>query len=164
MAAQALRDVAAETTRGVGGGGGGGGRRARGLSASAGAAVGSSSNTVPVSELRFNLPATDFFHSKEDRERAAREVREGLGRLVRSPGGYDVPKYDEYGDEVEEEGEGVGSVFDWSALGREKAGGGARGRRAKLGKLLVYDEGCKMLDLVVASNMGIWWQAWERNF
>lgn len=148
VAAQALRDVASEATRG--------GRRARGLSASAGA-----SNTVPVSELRFNLPATDLFHSKEDRERAAREVKEGLGRLVRSPGGYDVPKYDEYGDEIEEE---EAAVFDWSALGRERAGGGARGRKAKLGKLLIYDEGCKMLDLVVASNMGIWWQAWERNF
>lgn len=116
---------------------------------------------MPVSELRFNLPATDLFHSKEDRERAAREVKEGLGRLVRSPGGYEVPRFDEYGDEVEEE---EGPVFDWSALGRERAGGGARGRRAKLGKLLVYDEGCKMLDLVVACNMGIWWQAWERNF
>lgn len=150
VAAQALRDVATDAARN--------GRRGRGLSASAGV-----SNTVPVSELRFNLPATDLFHSKEDRERAAREVKEGLGRLVRSPGAgvYDVPKYDEYGDEIEEED---APVFDWSALGRERAGGGARGRRAKLGKLLIYDEGLKMLDLVVASNMGIWWQAWERNF
>ncbi|KAJ4417869.1 hypothetical protein N0V82_005926 [Gnomoniopsis sp. IMI 355080] len=163
VAAQALRDAASEAARGASGGGGNGGgngaiggRRARGLSASAGV-----SNTVPVSELRFNLPATDLFHSKEDRERAAREVKEGLGRLVRSPGGYDVAKYDEYGDEIEEE---EAPVFDWSALGRERAGGGARGRKAKLGKLLIYDEGLKMLDLVVACNMGIWWQAWERNF
>lgn len=149
VAAQALRDVATDAKRS-------GGRRGRGLSASAGV-----SNTVPVSELRFNLPATDLFHSKEDRERAAREVKEGLGRLVRSPGGYDVAKFDEYGDEIEEED---APVFDWTGLGRERAGGGARGRRAKLGKLLVYDEGLKMLDLVVASNMGIWWQTWERNF
>lgn len=73
-------------------------------------------------------------------------------------------RFDEYGDEiVDEEGSGERS-FDWSALGREKAGGGKRGGRAKLGKLLVYDEGIKMLDLVVAANMGIWWTAWERGF
>ena len=55
-------------------------------------------------------------------------------------------------------------IFDFSGLGRERAGGGNRGKRAKLGKLLVHDEGLKMLDLVVAANMGIWWQAWERSF
>ncbi|CAG8972863.1 hypothetical protein HYALB_00001282 [Hymenoscyphus albidus] len=50
------------------------------------------------------------------------------------------------------------------SLGQEKAGGGNRGKRAKLGKLIVYDEGFKMLDLVVASNMGIWWSVWESDF
>ncbi|KIH93371.1 hypothetical protein SPBR_04126 [Sporothrix brasiliensis 5110] len=49
-------------------------------------------------------------------------------------------------------------------LGREKAGGGNRGKRAKLGKLIVYDDGFKMLDLVVAANMGVWWVSWERSF
>lgn len=47
------------------------------------------------------------------------------------------------------------------SIGREKAGGGNRGKRAKLGKLIIYDEGFKMLDLVVAANMCIWWSVWE---
>lgn len=47
------------------------------------------------------------------------------------------------------------------SLGQEKAGGGNRGKRAKLGKLIIHDEGFKMLDLVIAANMGIWWSVWE---
>lgn len=43
-------------------------------------------------------------------------------------------------------------------LGREKAGGGFRGESAKLGKLIIEDEGLKMCDLVVSACMGIWWQ------
>ncbi|KAL4788214.1 hypothetical protein BJX76DRAFT_200715 [Aspergillus varians] len=43
------------------------------------------------------------------------------------------------------------------SLAREKAGGGMRGNSAKLGKLIIEDEGIKMLDLVVAACMGVWW-------
>lgn len=43
-------------------------------------------------------------------------------------------------------------------LGREKAGGGFKGKSAKLGKLIIEDEGLKMCDLVVAACMGLWWQ------
>ena len=50
--------------------------------------------------------------------------------------------------------------FDMS-LGREKAGGGNRGKRAKMGKLIIFDEGLKMLDLVVAANVGIWWSTYN---
>jgi hypothetical protein len=50
------------------------------------------------------------------------------------------------------------------SLGRERAGGGNRGARAKLGKLIIHDEGLKMLDLVVAANVGVWWVAWEKAF
>lgn len=42
-------------------------------------------------------------------------------------------------------------------LGRLKAGGGATGHSAKLGKLVLWDEGLKMVDLVVAGSMGVWW-------
>ncbi|KAG6353729.1 hypothetical protein INS49_005438 [Diaporthe citri] len=159
VAAQALRDALPENNGGSGGGGGAGGGngragRARGMSASL--PMGDMGNRVPVSELRFNLPSSDLFNSKEDRDRAVAEMKEGLGRLlVRSPGGHE---YDDDDDDKEE------PIFDFSGLGREKAGGGNRGKRAKLGKLLVHDEGLKMLDLVVAANMGIWWQAWERSF
>lgn len=47
------------------------------------------------------------------------------------------------------------------SIGREKAGGGNRGKRAKLGKLIIHDEGFKMLDLAVAANMAIWWSVYE---
>lgn len=46
-------------------------------------------------------------------------------------------------------------------LARERAGGGLRGKSAKLGKLIINDEGLKMLDLVVAACMGVWWQYYE---
>jgi len=46
-------------------------------------------------------------------------------------------------------------------LGRERAGGGFRGNSAKLGKLIIEDEGLKMCDLVVGAAMGVWWQHYE---
>jgi hypothetical protein len=49
------------------------------------------------------------------------------------------------------------------SIGREKAGGGNRGKRAKLGKLVIHHEGFKMLDLVVAANIGVWWSVWESS-
>jgi hypothetical protein len=47
------------------------------------------------------------------------------------------------------------------SIGQEKAGGGNRGKRAKLGKLVIHHEGFKMLDLVVAANIGVWWSVWK---
>lgn len=46
------------------------------------------------------------------------------------------------------------------SLARELAGGGIRGKSAKLGKLVIEDEGFKMLDLVVAACMGVWWRGY----
>jgi hypothetical protein len=46
-------------------------------------------------------------------------------------------------------------------LGRERAGGGRKGKSAKLGKLVLRDEGLKMADLVVAACMGIWWDVYS---
>lgn len=59
---------------------------------------------------------------------------------------------DDYDDDDEER-------LDLS-LARERAGGGLRGKSAKLGKLIVEDEGIKMLDLVVAACMGVWWRCY----
>ena len=56
--------------------------------------------------------------------------------------------------------ENEGSRLDLS-IGQENAGGGNRGKRAKLGKLIIHDEGLKMLDLVISANMGVWWSVWE---
>jgi len=49
-------------------------------------------------------------------------------------------------------------------LGRERAGGGRKGKSAKLGKLVLRDEGLKMADLVVAACMGVWWDVYEGGF
>lgn len=49
------------------------------------------------------------------------------------------------------------------SIGQEMAGGGNRGKRAKLGKLIIHDEGFKMLDLVVAANMGVFWSVWNSD-
>ena len=45
------------------------------------------------------------------------------------------------------------------SLGRERAGGGRRGRTAKLGKLVLAagGPGAAMLDLLVAANVAVWW-------
>ena len=43
-------------------------------------------------------------------------------------------------------------------LRQEKAGGGWQGKNAKLGKLIIEDEGLKMCDLVVAGCMGVFLQ------
>lgn len=48
-------------------------------------------------------------------------------------------------------------------LARERAGGGLRGTSAKLGKLVIEDEGMKMLDLLVAACMGVWWGVYEQG-
>ncbi|KAF7181661.1 hypothetical protein CNMCM7691_000958 [Aspergillus felis] len=63
-------------------------------------------------------------------------------------------------------GGGVGGADDLDpdrldfSLAREPAGGGLRGKSAKLGKLIVEDEGIKMLDLVVAACMAVWWRGY----
>ncbi|KAK3503196.1 hypothetical protein B0T13DRAFT_521768 [Neurospora crassa] len=115
----------------------------------------------PVSELRFNLPS-------EPRSPGA-----GGGGAENYPPGHNAgskrhfrfskflgleppSSEDEYFDDED--------FFDSNALGREDAGGGSRGKRAKLGKLIIHDEGLKMLDLVVAANMGVWWNTWEKRF
>ncbi|KAJ5138510.1 uncharacterized protein N7515_003358 [Penicillium bovifimosum] len=46
------------------------------------------------------------------------------------------------------------------SLAREPAGGGLRGKSAKLGKLVIEDEGIKMLDLVVSACMAVWWRGY----
>ena len=74
----------------------------------------------------------------------------GGGQLGRQP--TETDSRDDSDDEDDEEDRpGLG-------LGREKAGGGRSGRNAKLGKLVIENEGLKMCDLVVAACMGVWWQ------
>lgn len=103
--------------------------------------------SAEVSELRFDLPMPGM-PSTGGKHDVESWVQGHLGKIW--PG-------------KESENEGAISPFDLN-LGGEKAGGGSRGTRAKMGKLIVHDDGQKMLDLVVAANMGVWWGAYERSF
>ncbi|KAK4164751.1 hypothetical protein QBC43DRAFT_288656 [Cladorrhinum sp. PSN259] len=107
----------------------------------------------PVSELRFNLPSqSDFFGArKNDAERDNRTSRlskQFANLLYREPKSSDDEWSDDEGD---------------MDLGKEHAGGGHSGKKVKLGKLIIHDEGLKMLDLVVAANVGVWWTTWART-
>lgn len=106
---------------------------------------------MAMSELRFNLPTSELFKSPEGREEVKTQLQGHFNKLL----GRD-DRNDAYDD-------GMVSPFDIN-LGKEKAGGGNRGKRAKLGKLIIYPDGLKMLDLLVSANMGLWWQAWEKSF
>lgn len=112
--------------------------------------------TATVSELRFNLPASSKnatltpTSSADKRSSYFAGHRAQQNNSTDSSYDSDLHKvFDEYGR------------LDLS-LGRERAGGGLRGKQAKLGKLIVESEGLKMLDLVVAANVGLWWRVYER--
>ncbi|KAK3936330.1 hypothetical protein QBC46DRAFT_321718 [Diplogelasinospora grovesii] len=104
----------------------------------------------PVSELRFNLPSGDLFGPSKGNG-GVKDLHGQFNKLL----GLEARSSED--DEDED------TLMDLS-LGRERAGGGKRGKRAKLGKLIIHDEGLKMLDLVMAANMGVWWITWERTF
>ncbi|KAK4153765.1 oxidoreductase-like protein [Chaetomidium leptoderma] len=97
-------------------------------------------------ELRFNLPHGPA-HQAAGRDGGSKGNRKLLHHKSRSSDGEseDEDDYDDYD---------TNTPMDLT-LAKEHAGGGNRGRRAKLGKLIIHDEGLKMLDLVVAANIGI---------
>ncbi|KAI1381190.1 hypothetical protein F4677DRAFT_402376 [Hypoxylon crocopeplum] len=106
-----------------------------------------------ISELRFNLPSSELFAEKRSTEGGARardQLHSQFNKVMQKAQGLDPDDDRDW-------------HFDMS-LGKEKAGGGNRGKRAKMGKLIVFDQGLKMLDLVVAANVGVWWTAWERTY
>ena len=110
-----------------------------------------------VSELRFNLPSTARQEGAGQRNsnQLSGQFSKLLHHRLRSSDDEsdDEDDYDEYDN---------GTPMDLS-LGKENAGGGNRGKRVKLGKLIIHDEGLKMLDLVVAANIGVWWTTWGRT-
>jgi hypothetical protein len=110
-----------------------------------------------VSELRFNLPTSEVIPNAA-RPRDSQLLKD-FGNALRSRARSDPYRYEnEYDDDDRDH-----PRFDLS-LGKERAGGGRRGNRAKMGKLIITNEGLKMLDLVVAANMGVWWETWEKSF
>ncbi|KAF2807857.1 uncharacterized protein BDZ99DRAFT_489426 [Mytilinidion resinicola] len=98
-----------------------------------------------VSELRFNLPSTSLLPStpKGDDGSSKRSSffrpRHGRHKSLQD----DMSKLD-------------------LSLGQEQAGGGFGGKQAKLGKLIIEDEGLKMMDLLVAANMALYWRVYEK--
>ncbi|KAJ8132534.1 hypothetical protein O1611_g1098 [Lasiodiplodia mahajangana] len=99
-------------------------------------------NTRPISELRFNLPSNELLADKKSTEGGVRtrdQIHDQFNKMVAKAQGLD-------------DSDDADFHFDLS-LGREKAGGGNRGKRAKMGKLIIFDEGLKMLDLAVAANI-----------
>jgi hypothetical protein len=122
----------------------------------------------PVSELRFNLPRQHHHHHPRSKSSSDVPTISGGGAQGSSLTGHFSRLMQRRGDEEEEDdggwddddGLGMVSPFELN-LGREKAGGGHHGKRAKMGKLIVYDAGLKMLDLVVAANVGLWWRLWD---
>lgn len=113
---------------------------------------GSSMDDV-VSELRFNLPSSS---------KTATVVKEKRSSYLRG-----LHRRQGSSEDAASAHEGVGSIFGDDGkmdltLGQERAGGGFGGKQAKLGKLIIEPEGLKMLDLLVAANLALWWRAYER--
>ena len=110
-----------------------------------------------VSELRFNLPVRRPLAATAPTARAVKRS----SYFSRSDGRRPVfSSVDEATPTMVIDDE-TGRI-DLS-LGQERAGGGFGGRQAKLGKLIVWPEGLKMLDLLVAANVGLWWRAYEKE-
>lgn len=120
-----------------------------------------------VSELRFNLPSSKALGSSTGSKGVVpgspREVKRSSLFLPphqrRSSSSFEAQNTDGRGYlapkvELEER-------LDLS-LGQEHAGGGFGGKQAKLGKLVIENEGLQMLDLIVAANMALWWRVYER--
>ncbi|KAK8115662.1 hypothetical protein PG984_012164 [Apiospora sp. TS-2023a] len=120
------------------------------------------SNIQEISELRFNLPSSELFNGSKspspEQQQHQQQLHEGRERMRDRIINGMTNKTEDDLDDYEYEAGG----YDMT-LGREKAGGGNRGKRAKMGKLIVCEDGLKMLDLVVAANVGIWWCVWERK-
>ena len=115
------------------------------------------SKPIVVSELRFNLPSQSLFatpprfpmqpHAAQERKRSSIYPQQHIQRSSAD-------------DSSDDDDNDIGSGIN---LGQEKAGGGFGGEQAKLGKLIIEDEGQKMLDLVVAANMAMWWRVYGRS-
>ncbi|KAH7091106.1 hypothetical protein FB567DRAFT_436330 [Paraphoma chrysanthemicola] len=108
-----------------------------------------------VSELRFNLPSSSIPPTPKGEESSKRSSFFHRGRHSRNNSSISVNR-----DNTED----VRSSLDRLdlSLGQELAGGGFGGKQAKLGKIIVEDEGLKMMDLLVAANLALWWRAYEK--
>jgi hypothetical protein len=112
---------------------------------------------MTVSELRFNLPTTSKASTPRGDESSKRSSF------------FHRPRHSRNSSAVSESHvsstEDTRRSFDRMdlSLGQEFAGGGFGGKQAKLGKLIIEDEGLKMIDLLVATNVALWWRAYDRR-
>ena len=113
-----------------------------------------SSSARTVSDLRFNLPSSKMLGLLSPRRLPLPTASYKRSSFFGNSHSRDADASNH--DEAENSDDGDEERMDLS-LGQEQAGGGLRGKQAKLGKLVIEDEGLKMLDLVVAANMGLWW-------
>ena len=127
-------------------------------------------HSTTVSELRFNLPSSKAFGSPNPKTSipgTPREVKRSSifsthrkktsSSSIQTPDPTSLsPANGYFGSKIELE-----ERLDL-ALGQEHAGGGFGGKQAKLGKLIIENEGLLMLDLVVAANMALWWRVYEK--
>jgi hypothetical protein len=110
---------------------------------------------MSVSELRFNLPGSSVPPTPRGEESSKRSSFFHRGRHSRNNSSLSVNR-----DEIDEARNSLDRL-DLS-LGQELAGGGFGGKQAKLGKIILEDEGLKMMDLLVAANLALWWRAYEK--
>lgn len=110
--------------------------------------------SASMSELRFNLPSSKSLSASPSRK--SKTVRPSTSLRHNS---IDSPTYENDGDFSSPDDDRL----DLS-LGQEHAGGGFGGKQAKMGKLIIENEGLKMLDLLVAANIGIWWRVYEKTY
>lgn len=106
---------------------------------------------MTVSELRFNLPSSSKVMSPRAEESSKRSSFFLRGTRHNRNNSTDST----------EDVRNSRDRLDLS-LGQEFAGGGFGGKQAKLGKIILEDEGLKMMDLLMAANIGLWWRAYER--
>ena len=123
-------------------------------------------HSAQVSELRFNLPSSKTLGSPASKSLVPGTLREAKRSSLflhqhRRCSSSSFEAKDTHGTgylaprvELEER-------LDLS-LGQEHAGGGFGGKQAKLGKMIIENEGLQMLDLIVAANMALWWRVYER--
>ncbi|KAF1945783.1 hypothetical protein EJ02DRAFT_395526 [Clathrospora elynae] len=111
---------------------------------------------VAVSEMRFNLPTSPKKATPRAEEMSKRASLFHRGRHSRNNSPQSVDR-----DDNTEDVRNPMERLDLS-LGQELAGGGFGGKQAKLGKIILEDEGLKMMDLLVAANLGLWWRAYDK--
>lgn len=118
---------------------------------------------VTVSELRFNLPSSSNMSTSTPRDIKS-SSRPKSGKRSSYFSNEHGSQLSHAKENISEPSEDDNSCDPFGlSLGQEDAGGGFGGKKAKLGKLIIEPEGLKMLDLLVAANMGLWWKVYEKS-